>query len=459
MSFSTNFRWGASSASYQIEGAWQADDKGLSVWDQMSRWPGKILNGDTGDVTCDHYHLYKEDVALMKKIGLNAYRFSLSWPRIIPGGTGKVSEKGLGFYDRLVDELLAAGVEPWITLFHWDYPLELYYRGGWLNSESPAWFEEYTEAVVKRLGDRVKHWITLNETSIFVVLGHELGIHAPGLRLPPADIVRIIHHVLKAHGRSIDVIQHEVPTAQTGWASATGVVEPLDPDNPQHVQEAYDAQFALLKVGPGGKDTYNFGMGSGIWNDPVFLGTYPEDYVKKYGHFLPKGWENDMKNINKPLSFCGMNIYNSWTWTGDGKVSNYKEMFGTGTPTTHFNWPITPSCLYWGPKHFYKRYNIPIVITENGIASHDWVHTDGKIHDSSRIDFLRRYLSEFKRATEDGVETLGYFQWSLTDNFEWAEGYRCRFGLIHVDYNTQKRTLKDSAHWYANVIKSNGAEL
>ena len=453
MSFSDDFRWGTATASYQIEGAWNADDKGPSVWDQMSHWPGKIRYKDTGDITCDHFHRYKEDVDLMKTIGLNAYRLSLAWSRIIPAGVGAVSEKGLAFYDRLVDELLAAGVEPWITLFHWDYPLELYYRGGWLNGDSPAWFAEYTQVVLRRLGDRVKHWITLNEPSIFVTLGHDLGLHAPGLRLPTPDLVRIIHNVLKSHGMAVGVMRNESKDAQIGWAPAIAPTEPKDPDNPKHVKAAYEAQFSLPP------EDVNFSFGFGLWTDPVFKGEYPRDYLEAYGKHLPKKWKDDMPIISKPLDFCGLNIYQSFGWLEEGSISWYNDHFGTGAARTNSRWGVTPAALYWGPKHTWERYKIPIAITENGMCAHDWVHADGEVHDQHRIDFLQSYIRELKRATNDGVKTIGYFLWTLIDNFEWAEGFHYRFGIVHVDFETLKRTPKDSARWYAELIKTNGAKL
>ena len=454
MSFSKDFRWGTATASYQIEGGWNADDKGLSVWDQMSRWSGRIKHGETGDVACDHFHRYEEDLGLMKEVGLSAYRFSIGWSRVIPAGTGRISEKGLAFYDKLVDGLLAANIEPWVTLFHWDYPLELYYKGGWLNGDSPSWFADYSEVVARRLGDRVKHWITLNEPSIFLTCGHDMGIHAPGLRLPQANLVRITHNVLKAHGQATAVIKKEVKSAQVGWSAAMMVVEPEDGKDPQQAKAAYNAQFSLPPQG------FNFGFGIAQWTDPVFLGKYPQDYLDTYGDDLPPNWQDDMSAINQPLDFCGLNIYQTVAWANQGDVSvEYNKQFGDGAARTYSNWPITPAALYWGPKHIWDRYHVPVVITENGMCGHDWVHEDGKVHDHHRIDFLKAYIREFKRATSDGVQTLGYFQWTLIDNFEWAEGYDYRFGIIHIDYQTQKRTIKESGRWYAKLIQTNGSEL
>ncbi len=455
--FPNDFTWGAATAAYQIEGAWQEAGKGPSVWDQMAHWPGKTYRGQTADVGCDHYHHMEEDVDLMGEMGLSGYRFSLSWPRILPEGTGAVNAAGLDFYDRLVDRLLERGVQPWATLFHWDYPLALYQRGGWLNEDSPRWFADYAAVVVEKLGDRVKHWITLNEPQMFVGLGHKAGSHAPGLKLGLADLARITHHVLLAHGRAAQVLREKSPQpCQIGWAPNVNIVAAYDRDDPEVVDAARQGMFGL-------HDINQFATGSPVWNDAALLGRYPEKFIEALGYALPAGWEEDLKVIHQPVDFCGMNIYAAWGghYRDENGEIQYRDAETThpGYPGTLFQWPVTPEALYWGPRFFYERYKRPIVITENGMSGHDWVHLDGKVHDPARIDFMARYLSEFHRAAGEGVEVRGYFHWSLMDNFEWAEGYRQRFGLIHIDYRTGKRTLKDSAHWYRDLIKSNGDNL
>ena len=457
--FRPDFTWGAATAAYQIEGGWNEDGKGPSVWDQMVRWPGKIHQGQTGDVACDHLHRLDEDLDLMAEIGLNAYRFSFSWPRILPAGTGAVNPAGLDFYDRLVDGLLERRIEPWATLFHWDDPLALYYRGGWMNSGSPGWFAEYAQVLAERFGDRVRNWITLNEPQIFVGLGHFLGRHAPGLQLPPDDIARMIHHVLVAHGRAVQVLrEHCVKEPCIGWAPAVGVsaVDAAFESDDAVVQHAREGQFTFQPEG-------NFAAGSAIWGDPVFLGSYPEGFVRAFEAALPEGWERDLETIRTPVDFCGMNIYaarEKHARDAGGELSWIREpAFGDGFPRTMFGWPVTPEALYWGPRFFYERYRVPIVITENGMSGHDWVALDGRVHDPARIDFTTRYLMELRRAVRDGVDVRGYFHWSLMDNFEWAEGFKHRFGLIHVDYASGRRTMKDSARWYRDVIRTNGACL
>ncbi|MCC5804882.1 MAG: beta-glucosidase [Opitutales bacterium] len=448
--FGENFTWGCATASYQIEGAAREDGKGPSIWDMMCRWEGKIFNRDTGDTACDHYHRYAEDVGIMRDLGLGAYRFSISWPRVLPEGTGRVNEKGLAFYDRLVDALLEGGVTPYATLFHWDYPYELFCRGGWLNSDSPLWFAEYADVIVDRLGDRVKHWMTMNEPQCFLGFGHVTGTHAPGLKLDWAEYLRATHHALLAHGRAAQAIRvRSGDTAMIGWAPV-GVVRMPASDSAESVELARRAMFAMEK-----KD---FWVNSWFM-DPVFLGKYPEDGLKAFGSAAPDVRAGDMDIISTPVDFLGLNIYNGQTIESNGSGGWRAVEKAPGHALTNFHWPVTPGCLYWGPKFLHERYGKPIVITENGLSSTDWVHTDGQVHDPSRIDFLRRYLRELRRAKNDGVDVRGYFQWSLLDNFEWAEGYKHRFGLVHIDYGTFKRTPKDSATWYKEVIASNGTAL
>lgn len=451
MSFPEGFIWGASTAAYQIEGAASEDGKGPSVWDMMCRRPGAIWNGQSGEVACDHYHRYREDVALWKEIGLRAYRFSISWPRVIPAGTGPVNEKGLAFYDRLVDELLAAGIEPFVTLFHWDYPLELYYRGGWLNPESPDWFAEYTRTVVERLSDRVKHWMTLNEPQCFVGLGHRDGVHAPGDKLPFREVLRIAHHALLAHGKAVEAIRaYAKAPARVGYAPV-GVVKIPASEAPEDIEAARKAMFSIT-------EPHNYWVNT-WWMDPVILGRYPEDGLQAFARDLPEFDEADLETMCQPLDFFGVNIYRGEVVRAGAEGAPEPVGLPVGYPMTHFYWPVTPEALRWGPRFFFERYRLPIVITENGMANADWIALDGQVHDPQRIDYTTRYLRELAKAMADGVEVRGYFHWSIMDNFEWAEGYRQRFGLIYVDYPTQQRILKDSAHWYREVIATNGASL
>ncbi|NJK46930.1 beta-glucosidase [Candidatus Gracilibacteria bacterium] len=446
MGFPKDFVWGAATASYQIEGAALEDGKGLSVWDWMCRQPDKIWSGDTGEVACDRYHRYEQDVQLMGEIGLQAYRFSISWARVIPDGIGKINEKGLSFYDKLVDCLLELGIQPWVTLFHWDYPYALYCRGGWLNPESPDWFAEYASIVVERLSDRVSHWITLNEPQCFIGLGHQSGEHAPGLKLGFADILAICHRVLLAHGKAVRVIRDRAKIRPTVGAALVGMVKIPSKDTSEDIEAARLCMFSVTE-----KNCWN-----NTWfADPMLRGEYPFDGMKLFHNEMPKIESGDLETICQSLDFFGVNIYHGQTIRSNGQGGTVTVPSPKGPPLTTMDWQVTPEALYWGPRFLYERYQLPIVVTENGMANCDWVHVDGKVHDPQRIDFLTRYLQAYQRAIDDGIKAKGYFHWTLMDNFEWAYGYKQRFGLIYVDYATQQRILKDSAYWYKNVISSN----
>jgi beta-glucosidase len=451
LTFSKHFTWGAAAASYQIEGAAFDDGKGPSVWDMLCEKPDAVWGNHSGLVACDHYNRYREDVALMQKMGLQAYRLSLSWPRIIPQGRGAINPKGLDFYSRLVDALLEAKITPWVTLFHWDYPLALFQRGGWLNPDSSDWFAEYTATVIDALSDRVEHWITLNEPQVYVGFGHMEGVHAPGIRLPMSQMLLAGHHTLVAHGKSAQVIRGRAKRAPKIGYSPVGMPKHPVSSSAADVEAARRATFCVYE-----KNSWN----NTWWMDPVFLGQYPEQGLAYFGKDVPTFDPKDLETICQPLDFFGVNIYQSTgVRAADNEFGFDKAELPTGDPLTAFNWPVTPEALYWGPKFFHERYQKPIVITENGLSNRDWVSLDGQVHDPARIDFTQRYLQELHKAHAEGVPVDGYFHWSVLDNFEWAAGYRERFGLIHVDYETQVRTLKDSAHWYRTIIESNGAAL
>lgn len=451
MGFRKDFIWGAATASYQIEGAAFEGGKGPSVWDTFSHWPGKIYGGHTGDIACDHYHRVEEDVKLMARLGVKNYRFSLSWPRILPQGVGAVNEEGVAFYSRLIDALLANGIRPFVTLFHWDYPQALADRGAWANPDSPKWFEAYVSVCARRFGDRVKDFITLNEPQCFIGLGYGTGAHAPGLMLPAAATIPMSHHVLKAHGLAVRALRSLVPDCRVGYAPCGDAAIPFT-SAPADVEAARKAYFDV----PTG-DFWAFNVA--WWSDPVMLGHYPESGRHFFGA-LPQGWENDLALISQPLDFYAQNIYNGRFFRAANNAKGYEEVPGAiGEPRTAIGWTIRPDALYWGPKFLYERYQTPFIISENGMSAHDAVSLDGHVHDPNREDYMRRYLLAYRRAAEDGVDAAGYFAWSLMDNYEWAYGYSERFGLIHVDYATQKRTPKDSAFWYQTVMESNGENL
>ena len=454
MSFRKDFVWGAATASYQVEGAAYEDGKGLNIWDVFCKEDGHVYEHHTGDVACDQYHRYKEDVAIMKELGLKAYRFSVNWARILPEGTGKVNEKGLAYYDNLVNCLIENGIEPYMTLYHWDLPYALHQRGGWLNPQSPEWFYEYAKLMAAHFSDRVSHFFTFNEPQCTVGLGYVTGEHAPGLKVGPYDYFSIWHNVLKAHGRGVQAIREAaVRPVEIGMAPCGALYYPAT-DSKEDIEAARKANFSLPEA-----DIRAVSWDVAFCADPVFLGQYPEDIMKSFGQYFPKNAEKDLELISQPLDFYGQNMNNAVPVRADENGNPVRVDRYPGFPKTAIQWPVTPEVLYWAPKFLYERYQKPFYVTENGMSSHDWVSLDGKVHDASRVDFMHRYLREFKKAAADGVDLRGYFAWSLMDNFEWAYGYSERFGMVYVDYQTQKRTVKDSGLFYKNVIASNGEIL
>ncbi len=449
-----DFTWGVATSAYQIEGAAYEDGKGLSVWDTYCKRAGKIFDGNTGDVACDHYHRYKEDIQLMKKLGVTAYRFSVAWTRILPDGIGRVNEAGVDFYNRLIDELLEAGITPYMTLFHWDYPQELYYRGAWLNPDSPKWFEEYATVIASRFGDRVKHFFTLNEPQCFIGGFANGAYNAPGVDFPIDDAIRMSHHVLMAHGLAVKALRENCPgKVMIGYAPTHGFAYPADENNPADVEASYKRSFEVSK------DAGNFIWNASWWTDPVILGTYPEDGLEYYGKYLPEGWQDDMKIIRQPLDFLGQNQYNGFAVKADENGEGVYFDRGEGYTVAGNGWPVVPKSMKWCLIHLWRRYHTPLYITENGISLPDCVSHDGHVHDAARINYINDYLANLVEAAEAGVDVRGYFAWSLLDNFEWGSGYKYRFGLYYVDYKTQERIAKDSALWYRTVIDSNGESL
>ncbi len=445
MSFAKDFAWGVSTAAYQIEGGAFEGDKGLNGWDVGSMTEGRIFEGHTGHVGCDHFHRFREDVALMKKFGVKNYRLSLNWARLLPHGTGELSRDGLKFYTDLFTALKEAGITPWVTLFHWDYPYELFLKGGWLNPESPVWFEEYAEKVAKAFGAFVKNYILINEPQCFIGLGHESGVHAPFLKLSPREVLLCCHHVHLACGRAEKALRKilgdnvKVGVAEAFW--------PAMPYTEKDLEAARAETFACRR---------EFG-GISLWLDPLVFGKYPDEtlaWMKENG-LTPT--QAEMELIHSKLDFIGFNTYSgNYVTEKNGKVEYVVPK--PSVPKTDMRWNVYPDSLYFGPKFLYERYKLPLVCTENGVALTEWKDLDGKILDYSRIDFLKRYLRSLKRAAEE-VPVIGYFQWSFLDNFEWAEGFSKKFGLVHVDYETGERTPKQSAYFYRDVIASGGENL
>lgn len=438
------FVWGAATASYQIEGGAEQDGKGPSIWDMFCKEEGRVKNGDTGDVACDHYNRSEEDVALMRELGLQAYRFSVSWPRVLPKGGGKVNRKGLDFYDRLTDMLLKNNIEPWITLYHWDLPYELHLKGGWLNPDIVERFADYAGVVVEKLSDRAGHWMTFNEPQGFVNAGHSLGMHAPGLKLAKRDVLSVVRNVLLSHGMAVSRIREASKTKALIGTANTGPVSAPASEAKEDVRAAKAAMFRA--------DTL---QSFSLYGDPMILGRMPESEM--LSKFMPEMPPEDMRLVSQPLDFYGFNCYHASTWRADEKTGEPVQVEPpAGYDKTALGWPVTPECMCWGCKFMAERYKLPIVITENGMANADVVSSDGKVHDPQRISYMQRYFAQMRRAMDEGVDIRGYFHWTFTDNFEWAEGYAARFGLVHVDYKTLKRTPKDSALWYRDHIREAG---
>ncbi|MER6947146.1 GH1 family beta-glucosidase [Nonomuraea sp. NPDC000554] len=422
------FLWGTATAAYQIEGAVTEDGRGVSIWDTFSHEPGRTRDGHTGDVACDHYHRWPEDIALMSGLGVNAYRFSIAWPRVQPTGTGEANPKGLDFYERLVDGLLDAGITPAPTLFHWDLPQALQDRGGWMNRDTSQYFAEYAAIVADRLSDRVKMWITLNEPFIHMAYGYGLGIHAPGQALL-LDALPVAHHQLLGHGLAVQALR------------ASGAEQVLITNNCTPVRPGSDSEADRAAA-----DAYD-ALHNRLFNDPVLLGTYPD--LSAYGVEMDVR-DGDLDVISAPLDGLGVNYYNPTRIgapTDDGLP--FTDLGITGHPTTAFGWPVVPDGLrelLVGLRDRYGAALPPIHITENGCSTED------TLDDQDRIAFLDGHLTALDQAGAEGVDVRGYFVWSLLDNFEWAEGYHQRFGLVQVDFDTQRRTPRASYTWLRNRL-------
>lgn len=434
--FPKDFLWGAASASAQVEGGWNEGGRTPSIWDVA---PAKrIKNGDNCHVSCDHYHHWKEDVQLMKQLGLKSYRFSISWSRVIPE-EGKVNPEGIQFYSDLVDELIAAGIEPLVTIFHWDTPVWVYKKGGWMSKKIIPLFRDYTKVVVDALSDRVKWWMPMNEPQCFIMNGYMQGLHAP-FKHNYLALSKLTRNCMLAHAQSVKTIhQYAKLPPKVGIAMASGCFVPED-ETPEKVEEA---RRKSIETGMGL-------MSNRWWMDPLFSGKS----VKAYGVY--RSSEKDMAEIAQPLDFIGLNLYQPFNvadWGGDSKTG------APGMPRSSMGWIVDERVMYWAVRFVHERYKLPIMITENGMADNDFVCLDGGVHDPQRADFIKRYLGTLKRAVSEGYPVLGYQYWSIMDNFEWAEGYEPRFGLIYVDYAAGKRIIKDSAWEYKKIIETNGATL
>jgi beta-glucosidase len=452
--FPKEFVWGTATSSYQIEGAWNEDGKGPSIWDTYAHTPGKIKNNDTGDVANDHYHRYKEDVALMRSIGASAYRFSIAWPRIFPQGTGTLNAKGLDFYNRLVDELVAADIDPFPTLYHWDLPQALQDKGGWQSRDTVKAFADYAGYMAEKLSDRVRHFFTINEFRSFVDMGyrgHTINIPggtmiisiAPGLKLSPGKLNQVRHHAVLGHGMAVQAIRAKGKTGtKVGPAEVIEVAVPLI-ETPEHIKAAERATREM----------------NAPFLTVMLEGKYTDAYLKEAGADAPKFTDDDLKIISSPLDFVGVNIYKPTSYVlASDQAPGWREiLFAKSHPKMASSWhTFGPEAMYWAPKFVQSLWKAKeIFITENGCATDDVLADDGNVYDTDRIVFLRNYLTQLQRATADGVPVKGYFQWSTMDNFEWTAGFGNRYGLVYVDFKTQKRTSKLSAAWFREAAARN----
>lgn len=450
--FRDDFVWGVASSAYQVEGRDPEDGCGKNIWDTFTE-EGRILDGKDAYTACDHMHRYKEDYKLMKLLGIKAYRFSMSWARILPDGTGRVNEKAIAMYRDMILSMKENGIEPYITMYHWEFPQALQDKGGWLNEDVIQWFGEYAKVVAENFSDICEYFITLNEPECFVGLGHLSGVHAPGLKLPYKDVFKIAHNALRAHGQAvINLRKYACRPIRVGYAPTCGMAYPAT-DSPEDIEAARKTLFGFHQ--PMDNWTWNVAW----FNDPVFLGKYPEEGLKKFAEYLPEITDEDMKLISQPLDFMGQNIYNGYMMRqGEDGEPEYVDR-EAGAAKTAAGWPVTPECFYYGVKFLYERYHLPLYITENGMSCHDDVSLDDRVHDPNRQNFLDLYISALQRANDDGADVRGYFLWTFLDNFEWDKGYTERFGIVYVDFKTQKRIVKDSAFWYQKIIESNGREL
>ncbi|HVT74714.1 MAG TPA: GH1 family beta-glucosidase [Lacunisphaera sp.] len=441
-SFPPGFVWGVASAAPQIEGAAQADGKGESVWDRFARLPGRTHNGDTLDVACDHYRRYPEDIALMRSLGVKHYRLSLAWPRIYPQGDGPLNQAGLDFYHRLFDALLEAGITPWVTLFHWDLPQALEDRGGWTEAVTVRAFARYADTVVQAFGSKVKHWITLNEIRCFTELAYAYGgPKAPGRREAAAVVNQTYHHALLCHGHAVRAVrQFGGPGARVGLTDNSDICVPLT-ETPADIAAArqwYDERNIHLLA-------------------PIYRGRYEESYLQRCGAAAPRVAAGDLALIGQPTDFLGLNIYTGFFVRAGPEGRPQMLKVPARYPRADSPWlNLMPQSIYWGARLAHETYGVKeIFITENGCGYDGDEVQGGEVNDLHRRDFIRGYLRELQRAIRDGVPVRGYFLWTLLDNFEWEDGYARRFGLVHVDFQTQRRTPKLSAGYYAAVMAAN----
>ncbi len=442
VTFPNGFLWGSATASYQVEGAYQEGGRGLSVWDTFSHTQGKTANGDTGDVADDFYHLYPQDIALMKDLGLKTFRFSIAWSRIFPTGTGQPNQAGMDFYNRLVDALLAADIQPYCTLYHWDLPQALQGKGGWESRDTTKAFADYAGYSAGKLSDRVKQFMTMNEMRSFVEIGYGSGVHAPGLKLNAQRLAQLNHFVCLAHGMAVQSIRASAkPGTRVGIAENADATTPVI-ETPEHIEAARRAMREQ----------------NAMFLTVVQEGRYTDLYLKRLGANAPKFTAEEMNIISTPMDFVGLNVYQPTYIRAAANEYGYAVVHSPSSyPHMYSSWlNVGPEALYWSPKLVSEIWKVKeLYITENGASSNDVIAADGEVYDTDRVMYLRNYLTQLHRAIAEGVPVKGYFCWSLLDNYEWADGYEKRFGITYVDFKTQKRTPKLSAKFYKQVIAGN----
>lgn len=436
------FIFGCATAAYQIEGAYNIN-KEESIWDRFTKIKGAIIDGSDASIACNSYHRYKEDIALLKNLGVNAYRFSISWCRIIDKNGNEIKE-GIEYYQNLAKELKENNIEPFVTLYHWDMPGYIQDKGGFLNDSISDDFMHYTDVITKALNPYVKNYITINEPQCIMFLGHRLGVHAPGLQLDDRDMLHAIHNLLLCHGKAVSVIRRNVLNSTIGFAPCSRPMVPKE-NNYALYKQCYDKFFEIR-----GFDYPNL---VSIYSDPVFLGDYPRNYYIIFKDILPKITKEDLKLISQPIDYIYQNIYSGNYYVLDPSKELKEEPFYPGYPEGNIDWlQVVPEALYYGPKYLYERYHKPIIISENGFCNNDVISLDSHVHDPERSDYIKRYLLELKKVSKE-IPIKGYFYWSLLDNFEWNSGLKKRFGLVYIDYRNQNRIEKDSYYTFKNIIK------
>ena len=442
--FNKDFIFGVSTAAYQIEGYIDADGKTESIWDTFTKKEGKIDDNSDGQIVCESYKRYKEDIKLLKELNVDSYRFSIAWTRVI-NSKNKPNKKGINYYVKLVSELNKAGIKPLITLYHWDMPQWLEDKGGFLNDEISDYFAYYTDVVTKALENFSCDYITINEPQCIMMLGHRIGVHAPGTIYNNKEMLHAIHNLLLCHGKAVKTIRKNSKKSKVSIAPCSRPMVPKDRNNKVLEEKCYEKYYSLV-------NDYEFPNTLSIYLDPIFLGDYPKEYYDMFKDILPNITKEDLKLISEPIDFVCMNHYTGNYYTLENNELK-KEEFYFGYPQGNIEWlQVVPETLYYGPKYLYKRYKKPVIITENGLCNNDMISLDGKVHDPQRIDYIDRYLSELEKISKE-IEVKGYYYWSLMDNFEWHNGLSKRFGLVYIDYQNKRRIKKDSFYYYKKIIK------